>query len=195
MDRPHCAVFIAASLDGFIALPDGSVEWLDAVRLDGEDYGFDAFFASVDTLLMGRLTWESVLGFDAWPYEGKRVAVLTNRPAEGRHGETFLAGEPAEVLARLQAEGARRVYVDGGQVISSFLREGLIDELTISIVPILLGRGIRLFQGELPRRALRLAAQRSWPSGLVQLRYVPLVPAQAVRPKARPGPRQRRGRR
>lgn len=193
MDRPHCAVFIAASLDGYIALSDGSVAWLDAVRLDGEDYGFDAFFASVDTLLMGRLTWESVLGFDGWPYAGKRVAVLTHRPAQGRHGETFLAGSPVEVLARLHAEGARRVYVDGGQVISSFLREGLIDELTISIVPLVLGRGIRLFQGELPRRALRLSAHRSWPSGLVQLRYVPLAPPAALRPK--PKPRQRRGRR
>jgi dihydrofolate reductase len=176
MARPHCAVFIATSLDGFIALPDGSVKWLDAVRLDGEDYGFDAFFASVDTLLMGRLTWESALGFEAWPYAGKRVVVLSHRPAEARHGESFRAGEPAELLAALHAEGARRVYVDGGQVISRFLRDGLVDELTISIVPTLLGHGIRLFQGELPRRPLRLAGSHAYPSGLVQLRYVPWTP-------------------
>jgi dihydrofolate reductase len=171
MVRPRCAVFIATSLDGFIALPDGSVEWLDAVRLDGEDYGFDDFFASVDTLLMGRLTWETVLRLGEWPYGDKRVVVLTHRPAPASHGERFRAGEPAEVLAALHAEGARRVYVDGGQVISRFLREGLVDELTLSIVPTLLGSGIRLFQGELPRRALRLASSRAYPSGLVQLRY------------------------
>src|SRR5574341_157290 len=150
MDRPRCAVFIATSLDGFIALPDGSVKWLDAVRLDGEDYGFDAFFASVDTLLMGRLTWETVLGLGEWPYQGKRVVVLTHRPAEGSHGESFRAGEPAQLLAELHAEGARHVYVDGGQVISQFLREGLVDELTLSVVPMLLGAGIPLFRGALP---------------------------------------------
>jgi dihydrofolate reductase len=169
--RPHCAVFIATSLDGFIALPDGSIRWLDAVQLDGEDYGFASFFDSVDTLLMGRLTWETVLGFGEWPYAGKRVVVLTHRAAEGSHGELFRSGEPAAVLAELHAEGARRVYVDGGAVISQFLREGLLDELTLSIVPVLLGDGIRLFQGGQPRRSLRLAESHAYPSGLVQLRY------------------------
>lgn len=188
---PHCAVFIAASLDGYIALPDGSVKWLDAVRLDGEDYGFDAFFASVDTLLMGRLTWETVLRLGEWPYQGKRVVVLTHRPAEGRHGERFRAGEPAELLAQLGAEGARRVYVDGGQVISQFLRAGLVDELTLSVIPTILGRGIRLFQGELPRRALRLASSHVFPSGLVQLRYAPLAPPP---PEKRKPKRRQRGR-
>ncbi|HSN13112.1 MAG TPA: dihydrofolate reductase family protein [Anaeromyxobacteraceae bacterium] len=176
MVRPHCAVFIATSLDGFIALPDGSIKWLDAVQLDGEDYGFGAFFASIDTLLMGRLTWETVLRFDEWPYGGKRVVVLTHRPAEARHGESFRAGEPTAVLAALAAEGARRVYVDGGAVISQFLREGLVDELTLSVVPMLLGEGIRLFQGGQPRRPLRLTASRAYPSGLVQLRYAPFGP-------------------
>jgi dihydrofolate reductase len=177
MVRPQCAVFIATSLDGFIALPDGSIKWLDAVQLDGEDYGFGAFFASVDTLLMGRLTWETALRFDEWPYSGKRVVVLTHRPAEARHGESFRAGEPAAILAALQAEGAQRVYVDGGAVISQFLAEGLVDELTLSVVPMLLGDGIRLFQGGLPRRALRLTSSHAYPSGLVQLRYAPFGPA------------------
>ena len=187
MVRPHCAVFIATSLDGFIALPDGSVKWLDAVRLDGEDYGFDAFFASVDTLLMGRLTWETVLRLGEWPYGTKRVVVLTHRAAEGHHGESFRSGEPGDLLAQLQAEGARRVYVDGGQVISQFLREALVGELTVSIVPTLLGHGIRLFQGELPRRALRLASSHVYPSGLVQLRYVPWAP-----PPPQKAPKKRR---
>jgi dihydrofolate reductase len=171
MVRPQCAVFVATSIDGFIALPDGSVRWLDAVQLDGEDYGFGAFFGTIDTLLMGRLTWETVQRLDAWPYAGKRVVVLTHRPAEGTHGESFRAGEPAALLAALYAEGARRVYVDGGAVISQLVREGLVDELTLSIIPLVLGDGIRLFQGALPRRALRLASSHAYPSGLVQLRY------------------------
>lgn len=175
MPRPTCAAFIATSLDGYIAMPDGSIEWLDAVRLDGEDYGFDAFFAQADTLLMGRLTWETALGFDEWPYAGKRVVVLTHRPAQAPHGESFRSGDPVSVLAALHAEGARHVYVDGGTVISQFLRHGLLDELTLSIVPILLGDGVRLFQPGAPRRPLRLAASRAYPSGLVQLRYVPLA--------------------
>ncbi len=186
MVRPKCAVFIATSVDGFIALPDGSIKWLDAVQLDGEDYGFGAFFESVDTLVMGRLTWETVLRFDEWPYKGKRVVVLTHRAAEARHGEAFRSGEPATILAQLHAEGARRVYVDGGAVISQFLREGLVDELTISIVPIVLGDGIRLFQGGLARHALRLSGSHAYPSGLVQLRYAPLPHGTSA---ARPGHR------
>jgi dihydrofolate reductase len=187
MDRPRCAVFVAMSLDGYIALPDGSVEWLDAVRIDGEDYGFDAFFASVDTMLMGRLTWESALRFEPWPYAGKRIVVLTHRPAEGSHGESFRAGEPTAILAGLHAEGARSVYVDGGEVISRFLREGLLDELTISVIPMVLGDGIRLFKGELPRRAMRLAGSRVFSSGLVQLRYLPF-PAHAPSTPRQPTP-------
>jgi dihydrofolate reductase len=171
--RPHCAVFIATSLDGFIARRDGTVDWLDAVRVDGEDYGFAEFFGSVDTLVVGRATWETVRAFDDWPYAGKRVVVLTHRSAAGRHGERFLAGEPATLLARLAGEGAHRVYVDGGAVVSQFLQAGLVDDLTVSIIPVLLGDGIPLFQGQgrQPERSLRLAGSRAFASGLVQLRY------------------------
>jgi dihydrofolate reductase len=173
MARPTCAVFIAASLDGFIARPDGGLDWLRAVEREGEDYGFAPFFASVDALLVGRGTWEVVLGFDPWPYGTKRVVVLTSRPATGAHGEGFHSGDPAPLLARLHAEGVRRVYVDGGATVSRFLAAGLVDELTVSVIPVLLGDGIRLFQGGYPERSLALESSRAFPSGLVQLRYRP----------------------
>src|SRR5262245_28731538 len=111
MSRPRCSVFIATSLDGYIARRDGSLDWLDAVQRPGEDYGFGAFYASVDTLVMGRGTYETALGFAAWPYAGKRVVVLTHAPRASRHGERFHAGDPAALLESLHAEGARHVYV------------------------------------------------------------------------------------
>jgi dihydrofolate reductase len=165
---PHCAAFLAVSLDGFIARPDGRFDWLEPFQ---EEHGYQAFFRSVDSLLVGRATWEVVAAFPEWPWAGKRVAVLTHRPLEAHHGEAALSGAPAEVLARLEAEGAQRVYVDGGAVVSQFLAAGLLEEFTVNLVPIVLGQGLRLFQGILPERRLALVSSQAYPSGLVQLRY------------------------
>ncbi len=164
----RCSVFIATSLDGYIARPDGGIDWLDRVQTDGEDYGFAAFYASVDALVMGRGTYDKALSFDAWPYAGKRVVVMTHRPAAPRDGVTFVAGTPHRVLEALDA---RHVYVDGGAVIRQFLAAGLIAELTISVIPIVLGGGIRLFDGGEGEHALVLGDAKTFPSGLVQLRY------------------------
>ncbi len=171
MERPTFSVFIATSLDGFIARPDGRLDWLDAVQRPGEDHGYARFFAGVDTVLVGRSTYEVVLGFGAWPYDGKRVVVRSRRPGTPRHGEAFMAGPPAEVAVRLQAAGARRVYVDGGATISAFLTAGLVDDLVVSVIPVVLGEGIRLFHPPLPERALELQGSQPYPSGLVQLSY------------------------
>lgn len=171
MDRPRCSVFIATSLDGFVARPDGRLDWLEPVQAPGEDYGYQGFFDAVDTLAVGRTTYDVALGFSPWPWAGKRVVVLTHRPPAPRHGESFFAGEPAALVARLGRDGARRVYVDGGHVISQFLAAGLVDDLTISVVPVVLGDGIRLFRAPLPERALALEGARTFPTGLVQLRY------------------------
>jgi len=171
MARPTCSVFIATSLDGFIARPDGGIDWLHAVQRPHEDYGFAAFYSGVDTLLVGRKTYEVALGFPEWPYGGKRVAVWSRHEGTPRHGETFVSGAPAEVLARLEAEGTRHVYVDGGATVSAFLAADLVDDLTVSVLPIVLGDGIRLFQGPLPERALTLTGAHAHESGLVQLHY------------------------
>jgi dihydrofolate reductase len=171
MTRPRCSVFIAASLDGFIARRDGSIDWLRAVEEAGEDHGFDAFFAAVDAVLLGRATWDVARGFDRWPYAGKRVAVLSRGAPSGTHGETFHAASPAAALDLLGDEGIRHVYADGGSVVSQLLAADRVDALTVSIVPVLLGDGIRLFQGSLPERVLALDSARPYRSGLVQLRY------------------------
>jgi dihydrofolate reductase len=176
MSRPRCSVFIAASLDGYIARRDGTIDWLDAVQRPGEDYGFQAFFGSVDTLVIGRRTYETALGFPTWPYGGKNCVVMTHAAPPARHGERFHAGDPRPLLERLATEGARRVYVDGGVVIAEFLAAGLIDDLTISVIPVLLGDGARLFGpaggGRLAvERVLTLVRSQAYPSGLVQLEY------------------------
>jgi dihydrofolate reductase len=167
----RCSVFIATSLDGYIARDDGSLDWLDRVQLPGEDYGYAKFFAAVDALVIGRGTYEATLRFAEWPYAGKRVAVMTHQAPQPRHGERFVSGTPREVLETLEREGCRHAYVDGGAVIRQFLAARLLDELTISIVPIVLGSGIRLFDRGIGEHPLELVESRSWPSGLVQVPY------------------------
>jgi len=172
--RPRCSAFIACSLDGYIARPDGTLDFLATVERANEDYGFAEFFGSVDALLIGRNTYETALGFAEWPYAGKRCVVLTHRETPSVHGEQFFAGEPAALLEQLALSGAQRLYVDGGAVIREFLQQGLIDDLTLSIVPVLLGTGIPLFGSELPEQKLRLESSKAYESGLVQLRYARL---------------------
>lgn len=172
MTRPETAAFLGVSLDGFIAGPNHELDWLERGGGPPEDHGFAAFYGSVDALLIGRRTWEVVARFPEWPYGAKPVHVLTHRPAEARHGERFHAGPPAEVLAALGASGVGRVYVDGGAVVSQVLAAGLLDELTVSILPVVLGAGIRLFQATGPERWLTLESSRPFAGGMVQLRYV-----------------------
>jgi dihydrofolate reductase len=171
------SVYIATSLDGFIARENGALDWLPGANTEsgGEDYGYGEFMAAVDTLVMGRNTFESVMRFAEWPYGQKPVVVLSHRPVAipGNLAATVetLSCSPAELVERLAARGAKHVYVDGGKTIQGFLRGGLIDEIIITRVPVLLGAGLPLF-GPLERdlRLLHLAT-RAYPNGLVQSRY------------------------
>jgi dihydrofolate reductase len=172
-----CSVFIAASLDGFIARSNGDISWLDtaAPAIAGEDYGFADFFSSVDTLVMGRKTYETVLGFAEWPYANKHVVVLSHAsisiPSHLTGGIEWMSGSPLDVAQLLETSGARRVYVDGGQTIQGFLASGLINELTVTTIPILLGAGIPLF-GPLDRDvSLQLLTSHTYPNGCVQTKY------------------------
>jgi dihydrofolate reductase len=171
MARPQCSVFIATSVDGFIAREDGTFDFLSLVEQPEEDYGFADFFASVDALVIGRNTYETALAFEEWPYAGKRCIVLTHRETPSLHGEQFFAGAPAALVEQLGLVGAQRLYVDGGAVIRSFLADGLSDDVTLSIIPVLLGRGISLFGNEVPELKLALESSQAFASGLVQLRY------------------------
>jgi dihydrofolate reductase len=169
MERPRVSAFLGASLDGFIAEANGGLGFLEP--FEQEEHGYAAFYASVDTLLMGRKTYETVLGSGAWPFADRRVVVLSRSPRTPRFNERFLAGEPAEVLATLAADGARHVYADGGQVVTRFLAAGCLDRLVVSVVPVVVGTGIRLFATSPGLHRLTLESARSYPSGMVQLRY------------------------
>lgn len=146
--KPKTTVYIAKSLDGFIARLDGSIDWLGEPE-EGEDYGWAEFIATIDTIVMGRVTFEQVLTFGTWPYEGTPVVVLstTLRSApEGLQGKVELSSlEPRELVRALNERGFGRIYVDGGKTIQSFLRDDLIDELIITTLPVLIGQGIPLF--------------------------------------------------
>lgn len=168
------SVFIGTSVDGFIARANGALDWLP--EGGGEPHGYDEFIASVDAIVIGRKTFETVLAFDAWPYGDKRVVVLSHRPVDfstvvGGVVEQ-MAGPPSEIVAQLAASGAQHLYIDGGITIQGFLGAGLIQRLIITRVPVLIGAGIPLF-GALPRDIrLHHVATRHYPSGLVQSEYL-----------------------
>jgi dihydrofolate reductase len=173
----QCSVYIAASLDGFIARLDGRIDWLATVERAGEDYGYQRFRDSIDVCIVGRKTYETVLEFETWPYAGKRCIVMTHAALNAKHGEEFYCGPPEVLVERLSAEKAKRAYVDGGVVIQQFLSAGLISDLTVSVVPILLGEGVRLFGRTGRDLPLKFVASRAFESGLVKLEYrLPSVP-------------------
>jgi dihydrofolate reductase len=175
---PRCSVFIATSLDGFIARTDGRIDWLDAANArvpPGEDCGYGAFIATVDALVMGRKTYESVLAFDPWPYGDLPVVAQSRQmldiPPQLAPTVSTSAEAPAELAERLGAAGARHLYIDGGETIRRFLAAGLIDEMTITTIPVLIGEGRPLFGGPAADRPLELIASRAWPFGFVQSHY------------------------
>jgi dihydrofolate reductase len=166
------SVFVGASVDGFIARPNGALDFLPPGG--GEPHGYDEFIATVDAIVIGRKTFETVLAMESWPYADKRVVVLSSRPVDlSKAGGVVeqLGGAPEEIVAKLAATGARHLYVDGGITVQRFLRAGLVQRLVITRVPVLIGEGIPLF-GALPRDIrLQHVATRHYPSGLVQSEY------------------------
>jgi dihydrofolate reductase len=177
------SVFVGTSLDGFIARSNGEFDFLSA---GGEEpHGFDEFMATVDALVMGRNTYETVLSFATWPYGMKPVFVLSTRPLAAAPAAPAgavverMSGDPAEIVAQLTARGVRHAYVDGGITIQRFLRAGLIQRIIVTRVPVLIGEGIPLF-GALPGDvALRHVATRTYAGGLVQSEYAVATPTGA----------------
>lgn len=142
-------VYIATSLDGFIAKKDGGIDWLFEIPNPvGSDYGFSEFMKNVDAIVMGRNTFELVLTFNEWLYT-KPVFVLSNSlksvPKSFSDKAEILSGEPESIVRELNSRGYKNLYVDGGITIQQFLKQELIDELIITKIPILLGEGILLF--------------------------------------------------
>lgn len=172
LGRPRISVYIAHSVDGYIADRDGSLDWLfTRAALEGEDYGYEEFMGSVDGLAMGRATWDFIADEPSLPFGDRRVYVFTHRAARPRDGVQFWSRTPQEAVAQWQAAGLTRVYVDGGRLISDFLAAGLVDDLVLTVVPVLLGAGSRLFQ-EIPvLTSLALESSQAYSNGVVQLRY------------------------
>jgi dihydrofolate reductase len=176
------AVFIAASVDGFIAKPDGDLDWLTDPPAEGRHVpgvsgadappGYDAFTRGMSHLVMGRGTYDKVLTFGSWPYEPLRVIVLSTTLPVGSDDRVTVVRTVEEAHDHLDRDGATGVYVDGGQVLSSFLRAGLVDELTITRAPVLLGGGLPLFHA-LPHE-IRLVHQgtATYDDGMTSTRYV-----------------------
>ncbi len=173
---PTGHVFIATSLDGFIARLDGSLDWLILPEHEGEDHGYTAFIQGIDAIIMGRGTYETVSAFDPWPYD-KPVLVLSRQlagttPPEALRGKvTFADLTPGVAMEHLGQQGASRVYVDGGQIVQAFLREGLVADMVLSRIPVLLGEGRSLFGATGRDIPFAHEETRSFPSGLVQSRY------------------------
>ncbi|WP_043062802.1 dihydrofolate reductase family protein [Brucella anthropi] len=175
-------VFIAVSVDGFIARTDGSIDWLERASTDplpgatSEDYGYAGFLAEMDCIVMGRGTFEKTLTFGAWPFT-KPVIVLSSTLSDQNlrpdlHGKVRISNlSPGELFNELSTFGWRRAYIDGGKIIQAFLREGLIADFVITRIPVLIGEGLPLF-GSLPADiVLRHNETESFASGFVQSKY------------------------
>ncbi|HMM81204.1 MAG TPA: dihydrofolate reductase family protein [Pyrinomonadaceae bacterium] len=172
-----CSVFCGASVDGFIAGESGNIEWLHRPEYEtSEAFGltYDGFIASVDTVVIGRHTFEKVLGFDGWPYKIPVVVLsstLRQLPENLEGKARLLSAPPKEIVEQLSAEGKRHLYVDGGITIQKFLKARLIDEITITLLPTVLGAGIPLFGSVGVERRLKLIETASAKNGFVQVRY------------------------
>lgn len=170
------SIFIATSLDGYIAKPDGDINWLMDKRyeLEGEDFGYSKLYDACDLLVMGRNSFEKVAGFEEWPYPDKRVVVLSRSlktlPREINKVELF-NGSIAELVSTLAMQNSEHLYIDGGQVIQSFLEEGLVTDMTITTIPILLGGGLRLFGPLSQEKHLSLISAKGYDNGFLQSKY------------------------
>jgi dihydrofolate reductase len=166
-------LYVAASLDGFIAGPNGEIDWLDLVDLPGEDYGYDQFYASVDALVMGRKTYEVPAGVDDWPYPGKPSYVLTRQDLHSSRDDVTFVSDPVEtVVANLRSQGFQHLWLaGGGETVREFLAHGLVHEHIVSIIPTILGAGIPLYPPPNAQHDLELIHSQSFLSGVVQLHY------------------------
>jgi dihydrofolate reductase len=169
------AIFIATSLDGYIAKPNDDLGFLKLVEKEGEDYGYAVFTATIDTIILGRRTYDWVLkeiGSSHYDNGDRNVYVITRteRPAVGK--TTFYTGDLVKLITRIKSEDGKNIYCDGGaEIIDELLKNDLIDEFTISVVPIFLGNGTRLFKDNRPEQMLELVNVKAFDTGLVQLHY------------------------
>lgn len=172
--RRRVSLFIATSLDGYIADSNGGISFLDLVKADGEDYGYSDFFNTTDTVVLGRKTWDTLrtMGIKN-PYADKEVFVISRSKA-GKSGKVTYTGlDPCALVEQLRCIPGKGIYIDGGaETVNTLIRKKLIGHIVISVIPVILGGGIRLFGEGNPLQNLKLINSTSFPSGLVQLEYV-----------------------
>ena len=176
MEERKVKVYIAASLDGYIAHSDGNIDWLGTVARPDEDYGYASFIETIDTVIMGRKTYEKVLSFGGeFPHAGRECYVLTRTESAPYDQVRFFSGTPEKLLDLIRSKPGKDIFIDGGsEAIDLFRKSGLIDSFTVSIIPILLGEGIRLFKESNQELPLKLVEATPFDSGLVQLTYEPI---------------------
>jgi len=165
-------LYIATSLDGYIAKPNDDLDFLSIVQKEGEDYGYSEFISTVDTVIVGRKTYDWVLKQTDFPHADKNTYIITRteRPSVGK--ATFYTGKVKELVSQLKAEKGETIFCDGGaEIVNELLNDQLIDELIISVIPILVGNGTRLFSVGRPEQQLELVSVKSYDTGLVQLHY------------------------
>jgi len=173
METRKVIVYIAMSIDGYIARPDGDLDWLSAVELAGEDYGYSNFIKTVDTVMLGRKTYDKVLSFGIpFPHSDKQCYIITRTPKPTEGNINFYTGDIPALVAQIKKQPGKNIFVDGGaQIVNEFMKHQLVDEFIISIIPVFLGSGISLFNEGRPEMKMKLAGSISFPSGLLQLHY------------------------
>lgn len=171
---PEVVYYVAASIDGYIATPDGGIEWLAPFEGTGEDYGYAQFYESVGAVLLGRRTYETSLAFEEWPYPGKPCCVFSHGNVRSLSPDvTRTAQSPVQIVSEMATRGLQRAWlVGGGALAASFRSDGLISEYIVTVVPVILGAGVPLFADVGPPESLKLVEAKSYPKGLVQLRYL-----------------------
>ncbi len=177
MNNRKVILYIAASLDGYIASANDELRFLSVVRVPGEDYGYNAFVNTVDTVIIGRKTFDIVQTFPGdFPHKGRKCYVLSKTKTGSDNNAEFYNGAVATLIAALKKQEGKDIFVDGGaEIVFEMMKHNLIDRYVISIIPYLLGNGIALFKPYRSEQELKLIDSKVFPSGLVQLHYEPVT--------------------
>ena len=173
MEKRKVMLYIAMSIDGYIAKEDGDIGWLSIVDSPPEDYGYEDFVRNVDTVIMGRKAYEKVLSFGIeFPHKGKKCYVLSRTKTGLDENVEYFHSDIGGLIADLRSRNGKDIFIDGGaEVVNELLRLEIIDEFIISVIPILLGNGIRLFKDNRPDSVLKLKSVTDYKTGLVKLWY------------------------
>lgn len=165
-------LYIAMSVDGYIAKPDDDLSFLSIVEKPGEDYGYGEFMETVDTVIMGRKTYDWVVKQVDFPHADKETYIITRTPRPGQGKLNFYSGSLTDLVKNLKGRPGKNIFCDGGaEIVNELLKHDLIDELRLSVIPILVGSGTKLFNDGMPEQTLTLTNSKTFDTGLVQLHY------------------------